>query len=380
MTTATTKIIVIGDQHFTTKNIPEIEAFIKVMTDIAMSTKPDLIVLLGDLLHTHEKINTVPLNKAYEFINNMRNIATTYVIVGNHDYINASQFLTTNHWLNGIKEWNNVVVVDNIKHLILKNKVLFFAPYVEPNRFIEALDTSVGEDDDEVVHWKQANLIFCHQEFAGCNMNGNYISNQGHWDLSFPQIIAGHIHTRQHLQKNIYYTGSSMETEWKDESILNPQASYNSIALITYQEGDNFELQEIPIKLTRKIKIHLTIDELDSFIIPTPTQEEEGTDDKIKIQISGIPYEEFNTLKKTAKYKELIENNIKVDFEFNKSEVKVNNQKLQDIINDETLNNDFRSIFKTIVNQHKDPVFHQIYEQIMNDRLIDTKDILIIEN
>jgi DNA repair exonuclease SbcCD nuclease subunit len=388
-----TKILVIGDQHFTTKNIPEIDTFIKVITDIALKTKPDLIVLLGDLLHTHEKINTVPLNKAYEFINHMRTIAKTYILVGNHDYINASQFLTSNHWLNSLKEWYNVVIVDKITYTTITttsnggggDKLLVFAPYVEPTRFIEALNT------EPAINWKEANLIFCHQEFAGCNMNGNYISNQGHWDLSYPQIIAGHIHTRQHLQKNIYYTGSSMETEWKDESILNPQASFNSIALITFndlqppKEADDdkeFTLEEIPIKLNRKLKIHLTMDELDSFQIP-PMKDDNDVEgvhvqDKIKIQISGIPYEEFNTLKKTAKYKELLDNNIKVDFEFNKTEVKVNNQKLQQIINDESLNNDFRSIFDSIAKQQTDPVYHQIYQQIMNNRTIETKDILII--
>lgn len=387
-----TKILVIGDQHFTTKNIPEIDTFIKVINDIALKTKPDLIVLLGDLLHTHEKINTVPLNKAYDFINKMRTIAKTYILVGNHDYINASQFLTSNHWLNSLKEWYNVVIVDKITYSTINDKLFVFAPYVEPTRFIEALDT------EPAINWKEANLIFCHQEFAGCNMNGNYISNQGHWDLSYPQVIAGHIHTRQHLQKNIYYTGSSMETEWKDESILNPQASYNTIALITYNDNEkkkteeldkDFTLEEIPMKLNRKLKIHLTMDELDSFQIPTKkcinevADEADGNDDavqvqdKIKIQISGIPYEEFNTLKKTAKYKELLENNIKVDFEFNKTEVKVKNEKLQQIINDESLN-DFRSIFESIAKQQTDPVYHQIYERIMNNRSIDAKDILII--
>ena len=184
-----------------------------------------------------------------------------------------------------------------------------------------------------------------------------------------------------------------METEWKDESILNPQASYNSIALITYDDDDtipkdyekDFALEEIPMKLNRKLKIHLTMDELDSFQIPTKSpdndnaqEDDDGIHDKIKIQISGIPYEEFNTLKKTAKYKELLENNIKVDFEFNKSEVKVNNQKLQQILNDESHNNDFRTIFESIAKQQPDPVYHQIYERIMNNRILETKDILII--
>jgi DNA repair exonuclease SbcCD nuclease subunit len=360
-------IVAIGDQHFTTKNIPEIDVFINVVTEMVTKQKPDFIVLLGDLLHTHEKIHTVPLNKAYEFINNMRQIAKTFILVGNHDYINASQFLTTNHWLNSLKEWNNVIVVDKIVYEVLENKLFVFAPYVEPNRFIEALDTITAPLD-----WKKASIIFGHQEFAGCNMNGNYISNQGHWDLSFPQVIAGHIHTRQHLQRNVYYTGSSMETEWK-EGI----DTYNSIACLTYDEKNNLQIEEMPLKLGRKLKLHMDFQELKHFDVAT-AKETTDTDDVIKLQISGIPYEEFNTFKKTTKYKELVDSNIRIDFEFDKKEVKINNQEIQAIIDDTSLT-DFRSIFESMANKECDPVFHQIYQFIMYDRVIEETDILIVK-
>jgi len=357
------RILAIGDQHFTTKNVKEIENFIEQQTKIAEKEKPDIIVLMGDLLHTHEKLHTIPFNKACEFIKKMRDIALTFILVGNHDYINASQFLTDNHWLNSIKEWDNVIVVDRIvRHRLQNNKLLVFAPYVEPERFVEALDTI----DD----WREASLIFCHQEFFGCNMNGNYVSDKGKWDLSYPQVIAGHIHTKQHLQKNIYYTGSSMETEWKD-SVVNSD-DYNTVALITLTEEENgHTIQEIEVKLHRKLKIRLSMEELDSFVIP------EIQEDTTKIIISGIHFEEFNTLKNSAKYKELLDNDIKIDFEFNKKEIKVNNEKLQAIIEDKTLN-DFRSIYESIAAQRTDPVYYEIKELVMNKRVIKAQDILIL--
>jgi DNA repair exonuclease SbcCD nuclease subunit len=356
------RILAIGDQHFTTKNIKEIETFIDVVTGIAEECKPDLIVLLGDLLHTHEKIHTVPLNKAYTFIKKMRDIALTYVIVGNHDYINASQFLSDNHWLNSLKEWPNVVVVDKVVTYQVDDDLLVFSPYVEPERFLDAMNT--------IDNWRDASVIFCHQEFYGCNMNGNYVSNQGKWDLSFPQVVSGHIHTKQHLQKNIYYTGSSMETEWKD--VEGNENSYNTIAVLSV-ENKKMTIEEKEIRLHRKLKVHLKIEDLESFVIP-----EENAEDQIRLQISGIPYEEFNTLKQTTKYKELIEKDIKVDFEFNKSEVKVNNQKLQAIINDSSLN-DFKSIFETLARGHKEPYYHELYELIMNNRVIKSEDIFILK-
>ena len=256
--------------------------------------------------------------------------------------------------------------MDKIVHEVFENKLFVFAPYVEPHRFIEALDTISAPLD-----WKKASIIFGHQEFAGCNMNGNYISNQGHWDLSYPQVIAGHIHTRQHLQDNIYYTGSSMETDWK-EGIDN----YNSIACLTYDEDNHLQIKEMPMKLGRKLKIHMDFQELKDFDVATATATT-AVDDVIKLQISGIPYEEFNTFKKTTKYKELVDSNIRIDFEFDKKEVKVNNQQIQDIIEDTSLT-DFRSIFDSIAKKECDPVFHQIYHRIMNDRIIEDEDIMII--
>jgi DNA repair exonuclease SbcCD nuclease subunit len=202
-------------------------------------------------------------------------------------------------------------------------------------------------------------------------MNGNYVSNQGKWDLTFPQVISGHIHTKQHLQKNIYYTGSSMETEWKD--VEGNESNYNTIAVLSLGDNKSLSIEEKEIRLHRKLKVHVKIEDLETFEIPA-----ENAEDQIRVQISGIPYEEFNTLKQTTKYKELIEKDIKVDFEFNKSEVKVNNQKLQAIINDSSLN-DFRSIFETFARCHTEPYYHELYELIMNNRVVKTDDIFILK-
>src|SRR3990167_6024118 len=79
------KIIAIGDPHFHTDNIPDVNIFIEKMVLLAEKEQPDLIVILGDLLHTHERLHTVPLNKAEEFVNKMRSISKTIVLVGNHD-------------------------------------------------------------------------------------------------------------------------------------------------------------------------------------------------------------------------------------------------------------------------------------------------------
>jgi DNA repair exonuclease SbcCD nuclease subunit len=195
------RILCIGDPHFRVENITEVEEFIAKLIPLIEDRKPDFIVVLGDLLHTHERVHTIALNKAYDFINQLRKLAKTFVIVGNHDYIQNQQFLTENHWMNGMKEWENVVIVDKV----LEFEDFVFCPYVPPGRFEEALDTLSGYD------WRQSSCIFAHQEFYGCKM-GAIISVDGDkWGESFPVVVSGHIHSKQQPQKNVYYTGSAMQ-------------------------------------------------------------------------------------------------------------------------------------------------------------------------
>lgn len=289
-----TTCIVIGDPHFMTKNIPEVEMFIERIEKLAKEKKPDFIVSLGDLLHTHERLHTIALNKAYEFIEKMRNIAPTYSIVGNHDMIGNQQYLSENHWMNGMKEWENTTVVDNIVCDNINGKKFVFAPYVYPGRFEEALDTL--EEDS----WKDADCIFAHQEFAGCKM-GAIVSVEGDkWPLEYPHVVSGHIHSRQIIQENVYYTGSAMQHAFGE-------SEKNIIAYLTFTEGqEGYNREEIDLKLPRKQIVYKTVKDMEGYEAPE-------TEDKIKVTLSGTN-EEFKSFKRTKKYKELTGKGLKVVF------------------------------------------------------------------
>jgi len=343
-----TTVLAIGDQHFQESNMVEVEMFINKIEALAKSKQPDIIVCLGDLLHTHERLYSDALNKACEFVDRMRSITKTYVLVGNHDmcfgkdtlflssdgenvikvqdikvgnmllgidktprkvlritsginqmykviqkyaisyivsknhylslmlsdmysksneiidisvesYLNSpiknklcgfkvsngliiktpiiihkiptdnyygfsvdkdrrilledgtvvhncnnQQFLTDNHWLNCLKKWKNVVIVDRPVTETIDDELFVFCPYVFPGRFTEALNTLD-------IDWKNASGIFAHQEFAGCKM-GAIVSVEGDkWPVDNPYVISGHIHSKQIIQENIYYTGSAMQ-------------------------------------------------------------------------------------------------------------------------------------------------------------------------
>jgi DNA repair exonuclease SbcCD nuclease subunit len=265
-----TNVLFIGDPHIQIDNIPEVELCMEKLVLVAKEKMPTFIVIAGDLLHTHERLHTTPLNKCYEFINVMRNISTTYVLVGNHDYENNSQFLSTNHWMNGLKEWKNVIIVDKVILEIINDRKFIFVPYVSPGRFQEALYKTFN---DEKVEWLNADCIFAHQEFFGCKM-GAIISVEGDkWPVEYPNIISGHIHSRQKPQENIYYPGSMLQHAFGE-------STKNIIAYLSFKKSVGYDLEEIDLELPRKKIIYMDVESVDDYKVL-------DTQDKIKITVSG---------------------------------------------------------------------------------------------
>jgi DNA repair exonuclease SbcCD nuclease subunit len=446
------KLLCIGDPHFKVENTHEVSLFIERLETLAQDLKPDRIICLGDLLDTHERIHSLVMNTAYEFVQKMRQIAPTVVLVGNHDmcfgkdtrillydgsiklsqdiqpgdvlvgpdnlprivstitkgisrlykviqscgmtYIvneyhslcvydldtkqfkeititsflqlsldqqlklkgyktperpgesttnfpgtiqvellsslnvvevpadtyygwvvdadhkfllqdrtvvhncNNQQFLTTNHWMNGMKEWKNVTVVDKViidslsgTEYLFPPVKLIYVPYVYPGKFMNALNT-IGDE------WEDADCIFAHQEFKGCKM-GAIISEDGdEWPVDNPFVVSGHIHSSQTPQDNIYYPGSAMQHAFGE-------SDKNHISLVTIDKGE-ISFEEIDLNLPRKKLVYKDVEDMDDYIVPE-------TKDKIKIVVSGI-YEQFKAFKKSAKYKSLISRDIKIVF------------------------------------------------------------------
>ena len=320
------QIIAIGDPHFKIKNIVQVDKFIEKLLALIKEKKPDFIVVLGDLLHHHERIHALALNKAYEFIDKLRQEAFTYILVGNHDMINNQQFLTKNHWMNGLKEWDNIKVIDTTHSTSINNHKFVFCPYVPPGRFIEALN---------VTEWKDANIIFAHQEFYGCKMGAIESEDGDKWDLELPYVVSGHIHSNQTIQPNIYYPGAAMQHAF-GESEKN---------IIPYFElEETRKLEEINLGLSRKRIIYIDANDLEEYTIPE-------TADQIRLTVSGT-FEQFKVFKKSKKYKKLLKSGLKVIYKAKKQklpEIKTNDfvKILKELVqreNNEILSNDFREI------------------------------------
>lgn len=294
------KVITIGDPHFQMSNMTEVKVFVQKCLEYAERHKNLFaIVVLGDILHDHERVHSTALNVAVDFLNRLAEIAPTYVLVGNHDLINNSQFLTQNHWMNALKINKNITVVDNVIEENWLGKCVMMAPFVPNGRFIEALETC-----EKGVHaWREADAIFAHQEFRGVKM-GSIISEHGDkWEEDSPFVITGHIHTNQTPQPNVYYPGSALQVAFGE-------SERNIIAEVDLNNLGRKGIVEIELGLQRKKIVYADSSSLSKIVkslAPGGSHEKY----KLKVCVDGTK-EEFKALKKTPAFKKLQKAGVKV--------------------------------------------------------------------
>lgn len=270
------RYLVVGDVHVKTNNLVHIASLTSFLVGQARSSAPDAVVLLGDLLDYHEKVLTPCLNAAYTLVQALADICPVYILVGNHDYISNTQFLTDAHWMNGMKHWPGVTIVDKV----LVTPAATFCPYVAPGRLAEALATCPT--------YVAGSLLFCHQEFRGCDM-GAVRSEHGDADTDARLAVSGHIHDSQWIGRSIYYVGAPMQHAFGD-------AEKRIIALV---DSGTFSITEIPVSIGRKVSLSVTAAELaavDTHAFPP--------DASVRLTVCGS-VSECQALKKTALYKKL---------------------------------------------------------------------------
>ena len=333
------KLLCIGDIHIKSNNIINIDILLSELLNYLSTTLEiiNYIILLGDILHYHEKIFTKSLNTAYNFIDKLRQLYPIIVIVGNHDLQDNMQICTTNHWMNGMKEWDNVYIIDKPK---IFDNIFVCIPYVPPGKFKEQLFFFLNDD------WKDKKVIFCHQEFKGCKMGAITSIDGDEWSKDNPYIISGHIHDKQWIDNNIYYTGSSMQHAFGE-------SNDKSICLVNLEGCSlNNMIQEIYLNIPKKEIIYENIKNVDKIIDKLDNREMKET----KITLNGN-YEEFKTFKKSKKYKELINKGIKVVYKQRRIDKIKNNEQYED-------NGDFYEMLNNLVLKDKDEELYKTYEYI----------------
>lgn len=246
------KILAIGDLHIRLSNMTSMEIILRYLIELVNAQNPDLVVLLGDTLHTHGKINMLEHNFAVEWISELsEHCRRCLLLIGNHDRPNNRDYMGKNHPFVGVKI-PNLEIVASPWHREINGIGVVAIPYVPPGKFPQAISDSQVKNPD---------LILCHQEFKGADMEG-YRSTNGDGE---PQheclVISGHIHKYQRLNQKIVYVGTPMQQSFGEDANKGV-----SLFTVTKRSG-NFSWSELrfpsPIKPRQTLEIsHEKIDEI----------------------------------------------------------------------------------------------------------------------
>lgn len=333
------RFLFIGDVHIKTDNSEEIDILITEINRICSENTYDYIIVGGDIMHYHERLFTQCLNKSLHFLNKLSKIAYTYVLVGNHDYINNSEFLTENHWMNSMKNVENLKIVDKV----IEEKDFILCPYVYPGRFIEALETLDSLKDDK---WINKKIIFAHQEFRGCKMGAIVSIDGDEWKSEYPFVVSGHIHDNQRVGNNIYYPGSPLQHAFGDSET-------RVLCDILLEDDEKCPIiEDIPLKVPKKRIMKTDIKKLKEI---SKTLDSDS-DDKIKIKLD-VSNEEFKLFKETKEYKELIDKGVKIQLSKKK-------EKLTDLSDISSEDVHFTTILESIIDSDE-PMVREIYNEVV---------------
>lgn len=349
-------VFVVGDTHFRKDNFLAQEELIEKCVEAARNVSPSIIILLGDTLDTHETMKNAPWKQATRFIEELSQIAPVYVLIGNHDYINQTQFLTDEHFFNPLKKWPNVVIVDTPMMLTFGDRTIVLCPYTPPGRFVEALDT-LGEG------WRLADCIFAHQEFYGSPYGSDSSEKGDEWSEDDPVVVSGHIHTPSRIGTNIFYPGSSIQ-------VASNEDPDKRVWLITFDgDPDDLEIKDdgygilqfdkIDLGLKGKKEIEINYEDLKLFDFALTEQY------YIKLKISGTP-EQFKVFRKSQMHAKLVRNSVKIGYvpciEDNPILMALTqgNAELEDELT-------FETILKELV-KHKPLTVQKVYEEVFGGK------------
>lgn len=327
-----TKILIFGDLHFKVDNIIQMKHYIeKIKYWLEQNAPPpDIFILLGDILHYHERLHTNALNQFDKMLSALCTFGKPIIIlVGNHDMINHKQYLSNHHWMNILKHIPNIYIIDHTQSFTIQNFTFVCCPYVPNGSFKQAIQDILiqwvyNENTFEIISQdiKNVDIYFAHQEFKGCSMG--FISSEtgDEWELNMPFVLSGHIHQKQQPQQNIVYVGSAIQDgpfggEYgivselciHENTIRNNTSyviQYDSIQLHSY-----IQLKYYKLSIPQHIIKSYNIQEITENTIHQLVKLKQQTDlcETLKINIKSS-IEEFKAFKKSIMFQTLQTNNI----------------------------------------------------------------------
>lgn len=343
------KILCIGDPHFKKDNEDETNIMEKEILSVIDNKEPNIVVVLGDVMHNHGETYIGLFNRANKFLHSISKKMgkkNTFVLIGNHDRINNKVSIGDDHFFNLFKDIKDgPTIVDDVMIVDREDHKFLFAPYMEPSTLMDYVSPVLSHNKIEI---EDISTYFLHQEIKGCHI-GNHLSEIGdEWLEEWPYVMSGHIHEWHMPQPNVCYAGTPMQVSFGCQG-------RKTISLLTYENSVSIPEQErIELSIPKKIQLKMSCADFPSF----------NYDGKswVKLKITDTS-RKITALKKTSKfinYKD--ESKIKFMFVDKGEEVKMED------IKDALLPSMINSTFKTrLMEKMKNEESHikDIFDEIM---------------
>lgn len=304
-------VLCIGDLHFDCSNKEVTEKLLQVSIEVIEEKKPDCVIILGDLLHKKCPHQSV-FDRLEKYLRKIHEISEQLIVlIGNHDRVNDSVFLGDCHYFNAFKDWERMIIVDEVTIVNLKSFSFICVPYVKDGRFLEAIETRVNKDQIS-----DYDFIFAHQMFSTHSPSGDVIHDY------YPGIGSGHVHEYYNSSKDenvnfklLIYFGSVHQVSFAE-------SEDKSFSLLTFKEGQDIPDEErIKIRLTQKNTKYINYSEFENLKFDKKQKLEET---RIVIKIDQS---ELKSLKSSLKYKNLLVKGVKIKEEISKN----NERNIKDI-------------------------------------------------
>lgn len=244
-------ILIVGDLHFKPSNERQTLIIQNDIMNIISTRKIEFVVLLGDTLDSHEKINMECYNRACDLFDMIISTGVhLFVLIGNHDRTNNKVYMTNRHPFRGYNNQKGITIVDKcyVHTHNLENVGLLkfcFVPFIPDGMYMQALA-------DCNINVEEISMFFSHSEFEGCKINKLSKSKCDKWPDDYPLNVSGHIHDEETVQHNLIYTGTPFQHTYADT----PDKGLFLMDLTT----GLFSLEKIKTSVPKKViwKIHYT--------------------------------------------------------------------------------------------------------------------------
>jgi DNA repair exonuclease SbcCD nuclease subunit len=282
-------VMVVGDPHFDVKHLTTVDVFTSQVLDRVIQKKPDMVVILGDVLHNFEKANVKCHSRAVQWFRDLAAESHVMVLIGNHDRSNPNVFLTREHFFTGI-DCDNLVIVDDAPYEVTLTKggeeyAFVGVPYVPRGRLFEALKMLKTP-----LEAKKRRAVFAHQDIYGAKMGAVVCRDGDVWPPDHPLLIDGHYHEHQIIGGNIFMPGTPYQTNYGED---------NRKGIYLFEWSGSKEPEIKLLKLNIRVKCSKTVKPDEFYAMPNP---DVTLDMRIIVQGSQ---EDIEACKQSKRYREM---------------------------------------------------------------------------